>query len=344
MADCLILLYLEWCWLPSSLGAGMAQCNKEARMVGNLAELQKLVLRHCAHSTVTTAIPELTLYRAEVVSEPIPFVFEPRVYVIVQGKKQVMLRDRVFDYDDSHYLVTAVDLPVAGCITQATPERPYLALCLALDPALIAELLLVVNDQQVDPNQACIMGMGLSPLNSAITEPLLRLMKLLDQPEDIPILKPLIVRELLYRLLQGDQGCALRQIATAGSNLSHINRAIHWIAQHYAEPFDIGRAARVAGMGLSTFHRHFRAATNMSPLQYRTQLRLQEARRRMVSENVDAAEAAFAVGYESPSQFSREYRRMFGRPPATDALCVRADQLLERNGARALYAHQAHCA
>ena len=174
-------------------------------MAGNLAELQDLVLRHCTQSTVTTAIPELTLYRAEAVSEPIPFVFEPRVYVIVQGRKQVMLRDRVFDYDDSHYLVTAVDLPVAGCITQASPERPYLALCLALDPVMIAELLLVVNDRQVDPNQACIMGMGLSPLNSGITEPLLRLMKLLDQPEDIPILKPLIVCELLYRLLQGDQ-------------------------------------------------------------------------------------------------------------------------------------------
>lgn len=312
-------------------------------MAGNLAELQNLVLRHCTQPTVTTAIQELTLYRAEVVSEPIPFVFEPRVYVIVQGSKQVMLRDRVFDYDASHYLVTAVDLPVAGCITQASPERPYLALCLALDPALIAELLLVVNDTQVDPNQACIMGMGLSPLNSDITGPLLRLMRLLDQPEDIPIIKPLIVRELLYRLLQGDQGCALRQIATAGSNLSHINRAIHWISLHYAEPFDVARAASVAGMGLSTFHRHFRAATNMSPLQYRTQLRLQEARRRMVSENVDAAEAAFAVGYESPSQFSREYRRMFGRPPARDALCVRADQLAERGAAKAVYAHEAHC-
>ncbi|GAN70475.1 AraC family transcriptional regulator [Acetobacter syzygii] len=332
--------------MPYSAISGMVRGlmgREGAHMSDNLAELQNLVLKHCTRSTVTTAIPELTLYRAEAVSEPIPFVFEPRVYVIVQGSKQVMLRDRVFDYDASHYLVTAVDLPVAGCITQASPEHPYLALCLALDPVQIAELLLVVNEQQVDPNQACIMGMGLSPLNAGIIDPLLRLMKLLDQPEDIPILKPLIVRELLYRLLQGDQGCALRQIATAGSTLSQINRAIHWISQHYVESFDISRAASVAGMGLSTFHRHFRVATNMSPLQYRTQLRLQEARRRMVSENVDAAEAAFAVGYESPSQFSREYRRMFGRPPAKDALCVRADQLSERNSARPLYVHQTHC-
>ncbi|MBO1327517.1 AraC family transcriptional regulator [Acetobacter suratthaniensis] len=295
-------------------------------MMDNLGALQSLVRRHCHQHRVATAIPELTLYSAEAVSEPLTFVSEPQVYVIVQGRQQVMLRDKVFDYDASHYLVTAVDLPVAGCITQATPEMPYLALCLALDPAQIAELLLVVNDRQVDPYQACIMGMGLSPLNSNITDPLLRLLRLLDQPEDISILKPMIMRELLYRILQGDQGCALKQIATAGSALSQINRAIHWMSQHYSEPFDIASVAGIAGMSLSTFHRHFRAATNMSPLQYRTQRRLQEARRRMVSEHIDAAEAAFAVGYESPSQFSREYRRMFGRPPAQDAQYVREAQ------------------
>ncbi|MFT8890596.1 MAG: AraC family transcriptional regulator [Acetobacter papayae] len=295
-------------------------------MTDNLAALQSLVRRHCLQHQVATAIPELTLYSAEAVSEPLTFVSEPQVYVIVQGRQQVMLRDKVFDYDASHYLVTAVDLPVAGCITQATPESPYLALCLALDPAQIAELLLVVNDRQVDPYQACIMGMGLSPLNSNITDPLLRLLRLLDQPEDISILKPMIMRELLYRILQGDQGCALKQIATAGSALSQISRAIHWMSQHYSEPFDIASVAGIAGMSLSTFHRHFRAATNMSPLQYRTQRRLQEARRRMVSEHIDAAGAAFAVGYESPSQFSREYRRMFGRPPAQDAQYVREAQ------------------
>ncbi|MBO1324233.1 AraC family transcriptional regulator [Acetobacter sp. TBRC 12305] len=302
-------------------------------MTDHLAQLQTLVARHCLQPMQATAIRELTLYRADAVSEPLVFVFEPRIYVIVQGRQQVMLRDKVFDYDASHYLVTAVDLPVAGCITQATPEKPYLALCLSVDPAQIAELLLVVNDRQVDPNQACIMGMGLSPLNANITDPLLRLMRLLDTPEDIPILKPMIMRELLYRLLQGDQGCALRQIATAGSALSQINRAIHWITLHFADPFEIATVAGIAGMSLSTFHRHFRAATNMSPLQYRTQLRLQEARRRMVSEKIDAAEAGFAVGYESPSQFSREYRRMFGRPPAQDTQHRRATRDMEEEAA-----------
>lgn len=295
-------------------------------MSSHLAELQRMTLHHCRKSSVITAIPELTLYRAEALSEPLPFVSEPKVYVIVQGRQQIMLRDKVFDYDASHYLVTAVDLPVAGCITQASHDHPYLALCLTLDPAQIAELLLAVNDRQVDPYQACIMGMGLSPLNTHITGPLLRLMSLLDQPEDISILKPLIIKELLYRLLQGDQGCALKQIATAGSSLSQINRAIHWIARHFMHAFDIADVAGIAGMSLSTFHRHFRAATNMSPMQYRTHLRLQEARRRMVSEHIDAAQAAFSVGYESPSQFSREYKRMFGRPPAQDVKAVGVSQ------------------
>ncbi|KXV34784.1 AraC family transcriptional regulator [Gluconobacter thailandicus] len=288
-----------------------------------LSRLRDTIDRHCIEPTTRSVVPGLLLFRADAPTTPMDVVYEPRFCVIVQGSKQVMLCDKVFDYDASKYLVTAVDLPVTGQVTQATPEKPYLALCLALDPAQIADLLLEMRDAFPSNGTACPSCMTVSTLTHEILGPVTRLVGLLENPEDIPILLPAIIRELLYRLLQGPQGYVLRQIATAGTNLSQLNRAIGWIRAHYAEAFDIASVAKIAGMSPSSFHRHFRAATMMSPLQYRTRLRLQEARRRLLSATVDAAEAGFAVGYDSPSQFSREYRRMFGVPPARDAQRLR---------------------
>ncbi|MFT8483161.1 MULTISPECIES: AraC family transcriptional regulator [Gluconobacter] len=284
-----------------------------------LSRLRDTIDRHCVEPTTRSVVPGLLLFRADAPTTPMDVVYEPRFCVIVQGSKQVMLCDKVFDYDASKYLVTAVDLPVTGQVTQATHEKPYLALCLALDPAQIADLLLEMKDAFPTNGTTCPSCMTVSALTHEILDPVTRLVGLLENPEDIPILQPAILRELLYRLLQGPQGSVLRQIATAGTNLSQLNRAIGWIRTHYAESFDIASVAKIAGMSPSSFHRHFRAATMMSPLQYRTRLRLQEARRRLLSATVDAAEAGFAVGYDSPSQFSREYRRMFGVPPARDA-------------------------
>lgn len=288
-----------------------------------LLRLRDTIDRHCVEPTTRSVVPGLMLFRADAPTTPADVVYEPRFCVIVQGSKQVMLCDQVFDYDASKYLVTAVDLPVTGRITQASPGKPYLALCLSLNPAQIADLLLEMKNAFPATGTACPSCMTVSALTIDILDPVTRLVGLLENPQDIPILQPAIIRELLYRLLQGPQGYVLRQIATAGSNLSQLNRAIGWIRTHYMEAFDIASVARIAGMSPSSFHRHFRAATMMSPLQYRTRLRLQEARRQLLSATVDAAEAGFAVGYDSPSQFSREYRRMFGVPPARDAHAIR---------------------
>lgn len=294
-----------------------------------LDRLRDTIERHCVAPTTRTALPGLLLFKAEAPTTPMDLVYEPRFCIIVQGSKQVMLCDQLFDYDASKYLVTAVDLPVTSHITRASVDKPYLALCLTLDPAQIADILLEMRQGQEGGSPHCSRCMVVSPLTRPILDPVTRLLGLLDEPGDIAFLQRSIVRELLYRLLQGPQGSVLRQIATVGSNLSHLNQAIGWIRDHYTEAFDIGHVARLAGMSPSSFHRHFRAATMMSPLQYRTRLRLQEARRQLMSSAVDAAEVGFAVGYDSPSQFSREYRRMFGNPPARDAQRIRAENAVE---------------
>jgi AraC-like DNA-binding protein len=288
-----------------------------------LVRLRDSIARHCVAPMTRTAIEGLLLFHADTPTTPTDVVYEPRFCIIVQGRKDVMLCDRVFAYDASKYLVTAVDLPVSSRVTQASPEEPYLALCLMLDPTQIADLLLDMQEDGASLDAHCTSCLSVSALTREVLDPVTRLIDLLDRPQDIPILRASIMRELLYRLLHGPQGGILRQIATAGSNLAQLNRAIGWIREHYTDAFDVAQVAKIAGMSASSFHRHFRAATMMSPLQYRTRLRLQEARRRLMSGAVDAAEVGFSVGYDSPSQFSREYRRMFGAPPARDAQRLR---------------------
>ncbi|CAI9121891.1 AraC family transcriptional regulator [Brytella acorum] len=297
-----------------------------------LDRLRDAIERHCLKPSTNTVLPGLLLFRAEAPTTPMDLVYEPRFCVIVQGSKQVMLCDQTFDYDASKYMVTAVDLPVTSHITHASADEPYLALCLTLDPVQIADVLLEMQHGLGGESLHCSRCMVVSDLTRHILDPVTRLVALLDEPGDMAFLRDSIVRELLYRLLQGPQGGVLRQIATAGSNLSHLNRAIAWIRTHYAEAFDIAEVARLAAMSPSSFHRHFRAATMMSPLQYRTRLRLQEARRQLMSGGVDAAEVGFAVGYDSPSQFSREYRRMFGSPPARDAQRIRTENATGMRG------------
>lgn len=293
-------------------------------MQDKLAQLCEIVARHSTQSQTDTVVPGLTLFRADGPTTPTEVLYEPRFCVIVQGAKQIMLCDRVFRYDAHNYMVTAVDLPVTGQVTFASSDEPYLAISLALDPVHISELLIDLPPNALTAGNNCPSCISISALTADILDPTIRIAGLLDRPQDIPFLLPAMTRELLYRLLQGPQAHLLRQIATSGSNLAQINSAIHWIRAHYKEPFDIASVARIAHMSASSLHRHFRAATMMSPLQYRTRLRLQEARRRLMQEEIDAAEIAFAVGYDSPSQFSREYRRMFGQPPIRDVTRIRS--------------------
>ena len=285
-----------------------------------MKELRALITRHCHSPYTTTIISPLILSRSRVVSEPTAAIYHPLLCVVAQGRKRIFLGDEVFDYDPATYLITSVDLPVTGQVIEA----PSLGLTLALDPRLLAILLLDMPPAAA--SQAVAKGMEVNALGADLLDPILRLLRLLDQPQDIPVLAPLIEREIHYRLLLGSQGAMLRQLARPASQLSQIGRSINAIRSRFEQSIRIDELAQLAGMSAPSFHRHFRAVTAMSPLQFQKRIRLQEARRRLLSEQTDAARVGFDVGYESASQFSREYRRLFGMPPTRDTKCKRLNQ------------------
>ncbi|ACH40973.1 helix-turn-helix transcriptional regulator, AraC family [Citrifermentans bemidjiense Bem] len=263
-----------------------------------------------------TAVPGLSLFRREEPSGPTSGMYEPSICMAVQGAKRVILGDDSFVYDSHHYLITSVHLPTIVQILEASPEKPYLGLRLKFDLKEISQLMVDSNLPQ--PRQQSSRGMATGEVTQQIVNAFARLIDLLDDEKDIPILAPVIQREIIYRLLVGDQGERLRQIATAGSQSQHIAKAIGWLKSNYSQAISMEELAALTNMSVSTFHHHFRSLTALSPLQFQKQLRLQEARRLMLTERMDAAAAAFQVGYESPSQFSREYNRLFGAPPLRD--------------------------
>jgi AraC-like DNA-binding protein len=269
-----------------------------------------------------TAIQGLSLHRRDEPSEPTSIMYEPRICVIAQGAKRVLLGEDTYVYDPQHFLITSVDLPTVVQVIKASPEKPYLGLVLRLDQREISQLMV---DSNLPPPRAQQSSRGMA--TGEVTLPLLtafqRLIDLLAQPKDIPILAPIIQREIFYRLLVGDQGSRLRQMASAGSQSHQIARAIYWLKGNFTQPLRINDLATQVNMSTSTFHHHFRAVTARSPLQYQKWLRLYEARRLMLAEHQDATTAAFHVGYESPSQFSREYSRLFGAPPLRDITSLR---------------------
>jgi AraC-like DNA-binding protein len=270
----------------------------------------------------TTAVPELSLFRRTEPTEPITGMYQPSICMVAQGAKRVQLGDDIYVYDAQHYLITSVHLPTVVQIIEASPEKPYLGLRLTFNLGEIAQLM---ADSQLPPprTQQSSRGMAIGEVTAPLLGAFQRLVDLLAEPKDIPILAPVIQREIIYRLLVGDQGARLRQIAAAGSQSHQIARAIEWLKGNFAQPLRIDDLATEVNMSTSTFHHHFRAMTAMSPLQYQKTLRLNEARRLMISERLDAATAAFQVGYESPSQFSREYNRLFGAPPLRDITKLR---------------------
>lgn len=270
----------------------------------------------------TTAVPGLSLFRRTEPTEPMTGMYEPSICLIAQGAKRVKLGEDTYVYDSHHYLITSVHLPTVVQIIEASQEKPYLGLRLKFDQREISQLM---ADSHLPPPRAQQSSRGMATGESTL--PLLtafhRLIDLLGEENDIPILAPIIQREIIYRLLVGDVGARLRQIASAGSQSHQIARAIEWLKGNYSRPLRIDDLAEQARMSSSTFHHHFRSMTALSPLQFQKQLRLQEARRLMLAEHVDAATAAFQVGYESPSQFSREYNRQFGAPPLRDIASLR---------------------
>lgn len=270
----------------------------------------------------STTVPGLALFRRIEQSEPIAGMYEPSICLVAQGAKRVLLGDEAYVYDARHYLITSVHLPTVVQVIEASPEIPYLGLRLTFDLKEVAQMM---ADSNLPPPRTQQPGRGMA--TGEVTLPLItavhRLIDLLDSEEDIPILAPIIQREIIYRLLVGDQGARLRQIAAAGSQSQQIARAIEWLKGNFDQPLRIDDLAAQARMSSSTFHHHFRSMTALSPLQFQKQLRLQEARRLMLAERLDAASAAFQVGYESPSQFSREYNRLFGAPPLRDITSLR---------------------
>ena len=270
----------------------------------------------------TTAVAGLSLFRREEPTEPITGMYEPSVCLVAQGAKRVRLGDDTYVYDAHHYLITSVHLPTVVQVIEASPEKPYLGLRLMLDLREISQLMADSNLPQPRAQQSS-RGMAIGEVTLPLINAFLRLIDLLLDEKDIPILAPVIQREIIYRLLVGDQGERLRQIASAGSQSHQISRAIDWLKSNFMQPLSIDELAAHVSMSSSTFHHHFRSMTALSPLQYQKQLRLQEARRLMLAERMDAANAAFQVGYESPSQFNREYNRLFGAPPLRDITKLR---------------------
>lgn len=287
--------------------------------VDRQGELIAIIDKYSVEGMHPSALPRVQLIRASARSEPVHTVYESSLCLVVQGKKQVQLQDRLLEYDAGSFLAVSVDMPVVGRVIEASKAKPYLCLSLTLDRVALAELAAEMDAHGGDPGS----GMSLGPMTPELLDAALRLVRLLETPKDIPVLAPLAERELLYRLLAGEHGARLRQIAHADSKLSQVSRAITWIKHNFREGFSIEALASEARMSASALHLHFKQVTSLSPLQYQKHLRLQEARRLILSEAMDAASAGHEVGYDSPSQFSREYRRLFGAPPVQDVTRLR---------------------
>jgi AraC-like DNA-binding protein len=286
-------------------------------LVKGREELTAIVERYAQTEGVTpTAWPALSFFRADSPSDRSCALYEPCLGLLLQGDKHILLGEERFEQQNGHYLISSIDVPVSAQVMRASYNQPCLCITLRLNPVRISEWLSEVKLPK--PATATARGLALSPISTEILDPLLRLVRLLDSPHDLPLLAPLIERELIYRLLTGEQGARLAQIATAGGQGQHIARAIQWLKQHYNKPLRIRDLANMVNMSASSLHHHFREITAMSPLQYQKLLRLHEARRLLLTEGCDVATAAHRVGYESPSQFSREYSRQHGAPPLRD--------------------------
>jgi len=261
-----------------------------------------------------TAIDGLTISRRHDAKELTNCIYKPLVAVVVQGSKRSMIGSEEYRYGKNHCLVIGVDMPSANHVIVASPEQPFLAMALDLDKYLITQLAAEIPPSSRLGNDS-YKGMAVAEVDPDVLDAFLRLAELLEKPEQIPVLAPMIIREIHYRLLVGPQGERLRMVNTLGTQSNHIAKGITWLKDNFKEPLQVDELAKKVNMATSTFHRHFRQVTTLSPLQFQKRLRLYEAQRLMLVENEDATIAALAVGYESPTQFNREYKRQFGDPP-----------------------------
>ncbi|WP_296256826.1 MULTISPECIES: AraC family transcriptional regulator [unclassified Pseudomonas] len=309
--------------MPDALPETLPPPALSAHMEQQRAELATLIRRHApSDGTFQTGIKSLFMVRHDRPLQSVPGLVQPALCIMAQGRKDVTLGGELLTYDPLNYLVVSVALPISGKVIYATPEDPHLAMRLDIDPADINALIAQAGPMSV-PTHPSGRGMYVERIESQLLDAVLRLIRLLDSPKDIPMLAPLITREILYRLLRGSEGYRLYEIAIANCQTHRVTQAIKWLNEHFQQPLRIEDLARQANLSVSTLHHRFKAVTAMSPLQYQKQLRLQEARRLMLADGLEASAAGYRVGYESPSQFSREYSRLFGAPPLRDLARLR---------------------
>ncbi|EPA0959643.1 AraC family transcriptional regulator N-terminal domain-containing protein [Vibrio parahaemolyticus] len=269
-----------------------------------------------------TPISGLRFSRWTTPTPPTSYTHNPSICLIAQGRKRVLLGEESFIYDANHFLISSIDLPIIANIIEASEEQPYLGLIMELDLTEISQLI-VDSELAFTQSKEAQKGIAVGELSESLLDAFVRLAELLDEGQNIKILAPIIKREIFYRLLMSEQGTRLHQIVTAGSHSHQIAKAIDWLKNNFVKPLSVGDLASYTGMSKSSFYTHFRSMTSMTPLQFQKKLRLSEARRLMLTENLDAMAATFKVGYESPSQFSREYSRLFGAPPSKDIKSLR---------------------
>jgi AraC-like DNA-binding protein len=303
----------------------LARGDSEADQLRHLREAlaRRITDRLSAEGERAPSVPGLMLFRRDHSCDAVSALYEPSLALVVQGRKRVTLGTQRIEYDPDHFLLTSVDLPTMSQVVEGTPARPFLSIMLKLDLPIAQEIAAEIDSQGLSA-EGPRLPMALGAVTPDLLEPVVRLAALEDQPKDIPFMGGLLVREITYRLLLSPAGAWLREIAMLGTRCNRIAGAIAWLRENYARSIRIEELADIAAMGVSTLHHHFNAITHMSPLQFQKQIRLHEARRLLLVEPIDAATAALRVGYESATQFNREYRRLFGNPPIRDIATLRA--------------------
>lgn len=304
--------------MSEEIPAGMTPEERDAKRIeANRTELVERIARATLERNEVEPFAGVRLFRASAPTELTPNLSDPALAVIAQGSKELYLGEDYYRYDPYHYCLSTVGLPVVSHVIEASPERPYLTLRLSLDPALVGAVM-VESGHVSPPGAVSARALNVSRLDAGLLDAVVRLARLVDTPSEAPFITPLITREIIYRLLQGNQGDRLRYLAVQNGHVHRIAGAIQHIQQGFDQPLRIEDMAQELGMSVSSFHHHFKAVTALTPLQFQKRLRLQEARRLMLSEDIDAASAGFQVGYDDASHFNREYKRLFGSPPLRD--------------------------
>jgi len=293
------------------------------RIQSNREEMVERMARALPADGWSEPFPSLFIARSSGPTEPFLLVHEPSFCFVAQGRKRALVGQEVFRYNPGHYLLFTVDLPVVFQVEEASEARPYFGLRLRLDPSLVASIM-VEAGAETRKGDARVKAVDVSPVDADLLDALVRLIRLLDTPDRRHVLAPLITREIVYLLMSGGQGARLSHLLASRGDARRMSRAIRHLLEHYNEPLKIDEIARRFGMSVSGFHYHFKSVTAMSPLQFQKQIRLQEARRLMLGEDLDAASAGHRVGYEDPAYFSRDYKKLFGVPPHRDIVRLRS--------------------